>query len=297
MATLDVGELPTGDNVVIKTSSYFNRTAEDILLPSPAEVRERTLEKGFVYPGNPPPIRFPELGLIVKSGTNLTIAEAQCLWAIWKHLKCEIPVPELYGWVRDGGELFIYMKLIEGETLEARWDTLSVLERLDVSSQLKTMTTALRGLRQGGKDAFIGSTNRGPLLDILFEGRPGFGPFKTTKEFHDRFAAEVNKYHPDIQNFVDPMRGQLPDEAPIIFTHADLHPSNIMLTATDVKPVRVLAILDWHQSGWYPSYWEFCNMLYCVDMDGDWAKDYVPTILEKPDCFDGWWYYMNGLGF
>lgn len=93
------------------------------------------------------------------------------------------------------------------------------------------------------------------------------------------------------------MRGQLPDEAPITFTHADLHPSNIMLTATDVKPVRVLAILDWHQSGWYPGYWEFCNMLYCVDMDGDWAKDYVPTILEKPDCFDGWWYYMNGLGF
>jgi hypothetical protein len=72
-------ELSKGDNVVIKTSSYFNRTAEDILLPSPAEVRERALEKGFVYPGNPPPIRFPELGLIVKSGTNLTIAEAQCL--------------------------------------------------------------------------------------------------------------------------------------------------------------------------------------------------------------------------
>ena len=157
MAILDVGELPTGDNVVIKTSSYFNRTVEDILLPSPAEVRARALEKGFVYPGNPPPIRFPELGLIVKSGTNLTIAEAQCLWAIWKHLKCEVPVPELYGWVRDGEELFIYMKLIEGETLEARWDTLSVLERLDVSSELKTMTTALRGLRQGGKDAFIGT--------------------------------------------------------------------------------------------------------------------------------------------
>ena len=93
------------------------------------------------------------------------------------------------------------------------------------------------------------------------------------------------------------MRGQLLDEAPITFTHADLHPSNIMLTATDFKPVRVLAILDWHQSGWYPDYWEFCNMLYCVDMDGDWGKDYVPTILEKPDCFDGWWYYMNGLGF
>jgi len=70
-----------------------------------------------------------------------------------------------------------------------------------------------------------------------------------------------------------------------------------MLTAIDVKPVRVLAILDWHQSGWYPGYWEFCNMLYCVDMDGDWAKDDIPMILEKPDCFYGWWYYMNGLGF
>lgn len=156
MATVDEGKLPTGDNVVIETSSYFNGSTGKIILPSPAEVRERAFEKGFVYPGNPPPIRFPELGLIVKSGTNLTIAEAQCLWVIGNHLKDELPVLELYGWVRDGEELFIYMKLIEGETLEARWDTLSVRERMDVSSQLKTMITALRGLGQGGNHAFIG---------------------------------------------------------------------------------------------------------------------------------------------
>ncbi|CZT13923.1 uncharacterized protein RAG0_17492 [Rhynchosporium agropyri] len=287
MFTLNVGELLTGDNVVIKTSSYFNRTAEDILLPSSAEVRGRALQEGIVYAGTRLPIKFPELGLIIKFGKHLTIAEAQCLWAIGKHLKCEVPVPELYSWVHDEEELFIHIELIEGETLEARWDALSVLKRVDVSSQLRRMTTALRGLKQGGRDAFIGSINRGPLLDILFEGRPGFGPFKTTKEFHDRFAAEVNKFHPDIRNFVDVMRGQLPDEASITFTHSDLHPSNIILTGTGTKPIRVLAILDWHQSGWYPDYCEFCNMLYCVHGDGDWAKVFIPTILEEPDCFDG----------
>lgn len=140
-----------------------------------------------------------------------------------------------------------------------------------------------------------GSIDRGPLLDILLEGIPGFDAFKTIKEFHDRLAAEVNKVHPDIENYVDPMRGELPDDGQVTFTHNDLHPSNIMLTAAGVEPVRVLAIIDWHQSGWYPDYWEFCKMSYSV-LDGDWTKDYIPRILERPYGCEGWGYYVDALG-
>jgi thiamine kinase-like enzyme len=57
---------------------------------------------------------------------------------------------------------------------------------------------------------------------------------------------------------IDPMRLELPDD-PINFTHGDLHRSNILVTPAADGPSRVMAIVDWHQCGWYPAYWEYCN--------------------------------------
>jgi aminoglycoside phosphotransferase (APT) family kinase protein len=41
------------------------------------------------------------------------------------------------------------------------------------------------------------------------------------------------------------------------FTHADLAPRNII-----VRHGRVVAIIDWAFSGWYPEYWEFTKAHY-----------------------------------
>jgi hypothetical protein len=42
-----------------------------------------------------------------------------------------------------------------------------------------------------------------------------------------------------------------------IFTHADLNRRNIM-----VRDGRVVAIIDWAYSGWYPEYWEYTKAFY-----------------------------------
>ena len=54
------------------------------------------------------------------------------MWAIRRLLPNQPPVPEVYGQVQDSDEVFIYMELIKGKTLEDRWESLLKDERKDV---------------------------------------------------------------------------------------------------------------------------------------------------------------------
>lgn len=154
-----IDELPMADNMVLRDSSFFSRRNHS--LPSPAEVRQ----KGTEVNGNdarsprPPPIPFPELGLIVKYGSYITPAEAQCLWYFNRHMHGIVPTPELFGWCRDGGETFIYMQLVQGETLEEAWQSLSERDRRDVCEQLRSYVLAWRELRQESEPYYIGKNS------------------------------------------------------------------------------------------------------------------------------------------
>jgi hypothetical protein len=92
-----------------------------------------------------------------------------------------------------------------------------------------------------------GHVGKQPLLDIIFtdSDSPTAGPFESVSIFHDWFTTAYGL----IQNVQDasphPYRSFLPDNVPIVFTHADLHPSNIILSSGP-NP-QVIAIIDWHQ--------------------------------------------------
>jgi aminoglycoside phosphotransferase (APT) family kinase protein len=100
-------------------------------------------------------VRFEDLKLVVKYGREITIAEALCLWATRRFLPDQVPVPELYGWCEDGGEFFMHMELIQDETLEKKWKSLSKPERIDVCSQLRVMLSELRSLKQDPENQFL----------------------------------------------------------------------------------------------------------------------------------------------
>lgn len=143
--------LPMGDNVLLEDSSFF--TKGNAQLPTPAEIRGAA---GTEYRrGRPPPALFPSLNLLVKYGSEITTAEGQCLWAIRRTLP-SIPVPEVYGWCRNNNEVFIYMELVDGVTLESVWRDLDLEEKLDICKQLRSMLESLRGLQQDPSDTFIG---------------------------------------------------------------------------------------------------------------------------------------------
>lgn len=103
---------------------------------------------------------------------------------------------------------------------------------------------------------FAGHIGRQGVGDIIFHdiGDPHPGPFANLSAFHDYFARLSCRRHPEWnprRNF--PELAGLSDDRPVVFTHGDFHRNNIIVSrkAKGSTP-RVLAIIDWHQSGWYP---------------------------------------------
>lgn len=92
------------------------------LFPSPAEVRAHPLLRKTVGSCT---TKSDSLNLVVKYGEDITASEAHCLRALRRLLSNDVPVPEVYGCCEDGGEVFIYMELITGVTLESQWESLS----------------------------------------------------------------------------------------------------------------------------------------------------------------------------
>jgi hypothetical protein len=139
------------------------------------------------------------------------------------------------------------------------------------------------------------------LLDIVFtdDTKPSAGPFASVKEFHDWLSYLTKRgkeiHWPDPSQIPDPSRYLLPDNSPITFTHADLHPSNIIVSIDN--PCHIVAIIDWHQSGWYPDYWEYCKAVFTAEPNGEWETEYIPRFLEVADCYDAWSYYPQTLGY
>jgi predicted unusual protein kinase regulating ubiquinone biosynthesis (AarF/ABC1/UbiB family) len=70
----------------------------------------------------------------------------------------------------------------------------------------------------------------------------------------------------------------------LFFTHADLHPSNILLSPG--SDPHIIAIIDWQQSGWYPEYWEYCKALWTSPIGEEWESKYLPLFLKRYESYD-----------
>lgn len=269
--------IPSGVELDFSTVNY-SRFSPDKPMPSPSTIRALNRNLGGVRAENfyrPPPLHIPSLGLLVKYGADVTIHEARTQIMIREKLCGQVPTPEVFGWVVDGGQVFIYMQLIQGETLEARWHNLDKANRLSICSQLKRMVASWRSLLQDDQECYIGSTGKQALNDIFLQHRPDLtGPFEgpdAIAQFHAACGIDISQ------------RG------PIVFTHADLVAPNILLS-TGPKPT-VVAIIDWGQAGWYPSYWEYCKArrvelashCFSPETQDEWRAKYLPLIMEAVD--------------
>jgi thiamine kinase-like enzyme len=174
-----------------------------------------------------------------------------------------VAVPEVYGWRRDGEGLFVFMELIEGETLLDRWEDLTEQEKTQISLELGSMVRALRRLKRPAGEEFIGEgiifhfLSR-PCIDEVSIGAIGGQPsmdsicfgaisnaFPNSEAFYDHFMKmPASKRESAYENGLP----RLPFDSPIVFTHCGLNPSNILITPRGVnQPVHVLAIIDWEQ--------------------------------------------------
>ncbi|KAF2809782.1 uncharacterized protein BDZ99DRAFT_488604 [Mytilinidion resinicola] len=253
--------VPTDANFDVKLSSFFRHYNQ---LPSPDEVRSQARAQREVstdFNARPSPV-FESMGLFVKWGADIRIAE---------------------------GEVFLYMEAIRGKTLEQSWPEMEVNDRLRICRELRTIFDSLRQLKQDPTDTFIGEA-------INPSYRAEAGPFTSVKAFHDWFTFLYKRPMPDPHTVPpEPFRQDLPDDSKIVFTHGDLHRSNVILSLS--KPARVVAVIDWEQAGWLPAYWEDCKARFTCSYYGEWPEKYLPIILHQYEStWDPWNYYTSSMG-
>ena len=155
MLTADASKISTGlDEMIIFPESSFFQQGRGPALPTPAEIRAINKELGHVVAT--PAVIIPSLGLVVKYGRRVTVAEAQTQMMMREVLQGQVSVPEVFGLTEDGGQRFIYMSLIEGETLQERWADMNEDERRAVCEELKRAVKVWKALEQDKHDRYIG---------------------------------------------------------------------------------------------------------------------------------------------
>lgn len=200
--------------------------------------------------------------LILKTGAFAHLTEASTLKFIAE--KTSIPVPRVYCSFVHKNVAYILMERIQGQTLGSAWPTLSEDDKETIFTQLRDMMRELRSLPLPPNTG-VENCGGGSMRDCRIpRSQPRLGPFKTTQDFHLWLRDDLRpEDHPtrkddqdwkDIKEMVAKQDGPWP---PPVFTHADLNPSNIMVDGT-----RVVAIIDWEFSGWYPYYWEYTSVWY-----------------------------------
>lgn len=81
----------------------------------------------------------------------------------------------------------------------------------------------------------------------------------------------------------------------IKFTHGDLHRSNVIVSRE--SPSHVVALVDWHQAGWLPEYWEDRKAHYTADPYSEWSTIHLPIILDQYEgTWNSWDFYTMATG-
>lgn len=190
--------------------------------------------------------RLP-FGLYAKECVRSPRNEAETLRLVEQYTSVPAPL-----WVDDyqGTHPVLIMTALPGQTLEAVFHRLSYSEREQLSKDLKIVLSQLRCIPNQTLYVF-GNSHGGPLTDHRFPSGT-CGPFHLISEFN---AFLVHSYVREETK--DKIAAVHTSQYRSVFTHADLHPSNILIDRG-----RLSGIVDWESAGFYPEYWEVTKLMY-----------------------------------
>ncbi|KAK7696306.1 hypothetical protein QCA50_000960 [Cerrena zonata] len=206
------------------------------------------------------PVRLLTPTVVGKYGSQLRTWEAQTMELV--RTQTSVPVPRIHRVVEVGKSCYIFMDYIPGQTLEECWPHLSIWRKLWVAWKLRSYIRQLRHIKLPQIEAGV----PGPLTDDICQPKgcdnPAFGEFEAGPfSSYDEFILWLNGRFLVAWRF-RPLKGGgtepdiLQADAPLVVTHGDLVPRNIIL-GDDGK----LWVLDWGASGIYPIWLEYATMM------------------------------------
>lgn len=161
--------------------------------------------------------------------------------------------------------------VIPGQSLDKVWHSMDKSQRNFIKLQLKEQVQLYRMHTQ----PYIGRVNRQEALNFFNCLNPYLmRPFESEEEF-DKWCLERVK-SPIARSLwkrlLPGMRAQSPE---FVLTHGDLSARNIM-----VHEGKVLGIVDWEYSGYFPAYMEYVLTTVVHDCIEDWWVPVLKEILE-----------------
>lgn len=226
-------------------------------------------------------------GVVLKRGAKVQRSEETAMSLVREHAP-GVPIPQLYRSSykqADGAVVYgeLYMSLVPGETLKSVWADFSDPSKLRICQDIWRLVAQIRTIPRPetlGTDFYCtadGSPSRDPLLGSKSDIAP---PFPDDKAFRDRIYSRYVAHNGLSYRDAISLPDLLPQSDRSVFAHGDIGPRNIMVDTEG----RILGLLDWESSGWFPDYWEFCQMMKpCHKLEHDWQHWMQRT---KPEQWD-----------
>ncbi|KAL6305721.1 kinase-like domain-containing protein, partial [Sparassis latifolia] len=175
--------------------------------------------------------------LAVKYGRSVSELEARNMLYVLE--RTSIPIPDVHLVFKQGNITYIIMQFIHGPTVQNCWHMLDASQRHSVASQLVRYIDDLHC-----SSVSAPSNKPGPLDGGKCEGPwftfYGAGPFASYEELVTWLnRKEVLSQTKSTNSFTT--------DRPLVFTHQDLSPRNLILDDNDK-----LWVIDWELAGWYP---------------------------------------------
>ncbi|CAI7652672.1 unnamed protein product [Penicillium glandicola] len=202
----------------------------------------------------------------VKIGYSIPPLEAENMKFVAANSK--VPVPKVHANFVDlqTQKRYIVMDFVPGTDLQKLLPSLTPTEKTTISKIIKH---AISELRKIPSPDYFGNLNGTPYIDGVLatpDNNPAIsGPFKDQKEMNQGILERLGQTQsPHYIRLLKNMISCTRKNHRIVFTHGDLQPKNIIVERrpvsddgdTDFK----VTLIDWNLSGWYPEFWDFCDL-------------------------------------
>ena len=194
----------------------------------------------------------------------------------------DLPIPRPHGLIMLDHIGAMFMSYVPGTTLDKIWPRLSHEGKLSIQSQMGSIFSSLRSLRQEDGSELGGVQGEG-VKDYRTNEIYAYKGVTSARGFHEFQFAAVHRASP---SYVELLRSFLEEDNKMlqgsVFSHGDLKKCNIMVQEDpeNAQLWVITGIIDWEDGGFYPEYYESTTLSNAqgIASDDDWYLYAPPCI-------------------